>query len=50
MLFSYSRFMDMPVLLLLFPTPFWLFTFLRTYSSDFINLRNTFLKSRDGAK
>ena len=27
MLFAYSRFMDVPELLLLFPTPFGLFTF-----------------------
>lgn len=34
MLFAYSRFMDVPELLLLFPTPFGVFTFLRTNSSD----------------
>ena len=30
MLFAYSCFMDVPKLLLLFPAPFGLFTFLRT--------------------
>lgn len=36
MLFAYSRFMDLPELLLLFPTSIGAFAFLRAYSSYYL--------------